>query len=103
MTTFDIRICEESDGTTIELHGEFDLAATEPLARAIAQACATAKETLTLDLAQTTYIDSSCLHVVAGGAERCIQNRVKLRVVGATGVVRRVFEITGLDELLTDE
>jgi stage II sporulation protein AA (anti-sigma F factor antagonist) len=77
--------------------GELDLAVTEVLSDAIAAVEAPA---LVIDLSGLTFIDSSGLKVLVAAKRRFDQEGGKLRVEGAEGSVRRVFELAGLADVL---
>ncbi|GAA1420741.1 STAS domain-containing protein [Catellatospora coxensis] len=56
-----------------------------------------------VDLSQVAFMDSTGLHVLLTARERAHGSGVGFRVVGATGLVRRVLAVTGVLELLTGE
>ncbi|HEX5587828.1 MAG TPA: STAS domain-containing protein [Acidimicrobiia bacterium] len=85
----------------IEAAGEIDVA-TSPLLRAeLAEALEQGPDTVTLDLARVSFIDSSGLGVLVGALKRLREHQADatLRVVHTQDAVRKVFDITGLDEL----
>lgn len=85
----------------IEVAGEIDVA-TSPLLRAeLAAVLDEAPETITLDLAHVSFIDSSGLGVLVGALKRLREHHpdAGLRVLHAKDAVRKVFDITGLDGL----
>jgi anti-anti-sigma factor len=57
---------------------------------------------LTIDVTGLTFLSASGLEVIASAARRAEQAGGQVRVAGASGIVRRVFELTGLQPLLTD-
>jgi len=54
---------------------------------------------LRIDLAEVTYADSSAVTEFVRAAELCTSNGTRLRLVGAREIVRRVFELTGVDDM----
>jgi anti-anti-sigma factor len=91
----------DTDELTVPISGEFEMARTftaEPaLERALEQP---GLRRLTLDLSETTFIDSTGLGVVlrlAGDAER---RGVELEIVPGPPEVQRVFETAGLTDAL---
>ena len=85
---------------------------TSPRPRASGRHCATgspaAREDITLDLSDVTFIDSSGLGVLVGALKQ-FRDQAKgsggdardgtLRIVGAREPVRKVFEVTGLSSV----
>ena len=53
-----------------------------------------------IDLTELRYCDSSGIRALLFAADRCRKAGTTLRVMGAHGTVRRVFEITGTVEFL---
>jgi anti-anti-sigma factor len=91
------------DGTArVIVAGEIDLATSHDLSEAIKQALTEAPKALVIDLSDVSFCDSSGLGVLAVSERECKLQGVQYRITGATGAVRRVFDITGLDELLDD-
>jgi anti-anti-sigma factor len=87
-------------GTTVRLEGELDLSWSRELESALRDAQGTAgTEGVVIDLAGLTFVDSSGLLVLLT-AHRRAQPAVPLRLRGARGQVKRVFELTGLSEAL---
>lgn len=84
-------IDEERD--TLRLVGELDLSRADALREALARTNGTG--TVTLDLAELTYIDSTGLHVLMEHLGTGASPTIRLLNVSPT--VRRVFEITALD------
>jgi anti-sigma B factor antagonist len=95
----------ERDGTAehpvIRASGEIDVA-TSPLLRSeLATVIGSAPASVTVDLAQVSFIDSSGLGVLVGALKRVREMNpdAKLRVVHPQDAVKKVFDITGLDGL----
>jgi anti-sigma B factor antagonist len=83
---------------TVRAAGELDLATTGQLRAALADARAKSVETVTLDLRQLTFIDSSGLAAVLEFHNGCGQRGIDLTVVRGPEQVDSVFRITGVDE-----
>jgi anti-sigma B factor antagonist len=86
----------------VALHGEIDLS-TSPLLRAtlVSLIDGGARE-LTVDMSEVTFVDSTGLGVLVG-ALQLLQSHGGdgLSVRGVGPVVRRVFELTGLDAVFS--
>lgn len=93
----------EVDGACVVLvSGEVDLASAGDLRSALATAAAQRPARLVVDLTAVSFVDSSGLGAIAGGLRAQREHGGGLDVVGAAAHVRRVFEISGLGELLAD-
>lgn len=88
--------------TVVVVAGEVDLASAGELRSALATAAEGRPEQILVDLSGVTFVDSSGLGAIAGGLRAQRAHGGQLRVIGAPAHVRRVFEISGLGELLGD-
>ena len=97
----EIRIDLSAVGVTVlELLGDHDLATADELAAAIDQALAS-RPGLVVDLSETTFIDSTVLHLLIN-AHQALQARghgVIVQITAASAVLR-VLELTHLDNAL---
>ncbi len=97
----EIRIDLSTAGVAVlELLGEYDLATAEELSAAIDQALVE-RPGLVLDLSQTTFIDSTVVHLLTG-AQQVLEARGHELIVQLTETspVLRVLELTQLDSAL---
>jgi stage II sporulation protein AA (anti-sigma F factor antagonist) len=83
---------------TVRVAGEVDLDTAEQLAAGLG-AC---HGTVVVDLAGVTFIDSSGLGTLVRARNRLTSEGGGLLVAEPTERVRRLFELTGLTELLAD-
>ncbi|OZM70117.1 hypothetical protein CFN78_26970 [Amycolatopsis antarctica] len=97
-----LRITTSGAATTVlEVTGEVDLSTADQLAEAIdAAASADEVELVTVDLAGVSFMDSAGLRVLVSGMKQADARGAKLVVAGPQPQVRKVFELTGLDEVL---
>lgn len=80
--------------------GELD-ATTAPVLREAIEALETGEEpVIVLDLTEVTFIDSSGLQAITSSLRRLRGEGRQLQVAGASRSVRRIFEVTGLADLL---
>lgn len=78
--------------------GEIDLA-TAPLLRAtLSDLVDDGARLITLDFAEVTFLDSSGLGVLVAAMKRLEARGGRIRVEHSRDNVRRIFEITGLDQ-----
>ena len=81
--------------------GEIDLATVAPLRDAMTAAAKSGNyDDIVIDLLGVDFIDSSGLHVIAE-TQRALRARGGDTKVICTGNVRKLFEIIGLNEILT--
>ncbi len=87
----------------VAVHGEHDIASAPNLRTAIEEAFARSQGVV-VDLTPSTFIDSTVLGVLLSARERAQEEELGYAVVlePAAGdpAVRRILEVTGLDELL---
>ena len=90
------------DGATVHLvlEGELDLASVPTFEDELRRAEADAPKTLVIDLAGLRFMDSSGLRALVMADERARKQSRRLAIVPGPPPVRRVFEITKLDERL---
>ena len=93
---------DERGRLRVALVGEFDLAGVEGFREVVTRAIDSGKHReIEFDLERLTFIDSSGLHALAE-AERSMRARgATVNVVGVAPQLRKVFELIGLDRVLT--
>ena len=84
----------------VHLRGEIDLAVSDEV---LATLVALPGSTVVADLSGATFCDASALRAFVRARREVLQRGHGFRIEGARGIVRRVFTITGLDDLLQDE
>jgi anti-anti-sigma factor len=88
----------------VRVAGEMDLAVIGAVDREIERVEATDATKIVLDLDQLEFMDASGLRLLLHLSERSANNGRRLRVTRAGALqVRRVMEMTGVDELLPFE
>ena len=98
-TDFHVTVDQQTGRCSVELSGELDLASAHRLRAVLVQL---SPGTVDMDVSKVTFVDSSGLAVIVAAHKRVSHLGGTLRVIGATGVVRRVFELTGLAFLLAE-
>jgi anti-anti-sigma factor len=102
MTQFELLQTEPSEGVLVfGMSGEIDLGTVRPFKEAAEAAVDRDYRELVFDLSRVEFIDSSGLHVLASAHKRMAAKGGKVTVVCTSPLMRRVFEITELDTLLT--
>lgn len=80
------------------LYDEFDICNKSQLSAALEESVGYRK--ITIDLAQTTFIDASILGVFVRLAGRCRKhNAGQVQIVNANGYIRKLFSICGLESV----
>ncbi|WP_433044161.1 STAS domain-containing protein [Dactylosporangium sp. CS-033363] len=90
-----------ADGhAVVHADGELDVGNAPELRKAVAAAL-DARPALVVDLAAVTFMDSVSLGVLIGAYNRARENGGAFAVVCTDERVRRIFRITGLDQVFT--
>lgn len=100
----DLSSSAPADGVVlVAVHGEHDIASAPNLRTAIEAALGRSQHVV-VDLTPATFVDSTVLGVLLSARQRALEEEVGYAVVlePATGdpAVRRILEVTGLDQLL---
>ena len=90
-----LTITPTAEGCVVE--GEIDAHTAPSLASALANL---SSARCTLDLAGVLFIDSSGLRVLIEAHQRAIADGGAVQIIHASPAVRRVFEISGVDQYL---
>ena len=86
--------------TTITLTGEFDLSVVPRVEDEFRRVEADLPSLLVLDLSGLSFMDSSGLRIVVTADDRARRQGRRFVVVNGPDAVRRVFEITKVDEVV---
>ena len=84
--------------TVVVTRGELDLACRDSLRDALSDLSGA----VVVDLEDVTFLDSSCIGVLAGAAQRLRDDHGDLRIRRPADVPRRALEITGLEGWIDD-
>jgi len=87
----------------IVLAGELDGATAPFLVRTLVEVNETLEGDLVLDIKKLSFIDSTGLSVFVSQQKKLSANGRKLVIYAPTAMARRLFQITGLGEVLTIE
>lgn len=85
------------DVAVVEASGELDLLTSSEFRDCLVSATGEGAERVVVDLTGVTFIDSSALGALVGGARRSAERGAELMIVCPAGSVARVIEITGLN------
>ena len=93
---FSARVRDENGALVVEIHGELDDATAPVLRDAIGKLLAQGRATLTLDLRNMTFIDSTGIGALVGALKRCRSAAGDVVLRGPSAATSRVLELTGL-------
>ncbi len=97
--TFHIEEREAGGTPVISVQGEIDVATAPQLRESIHGVIAKGSRTVVLDLLGVTFLDSTALGVLVGGLKRCRELGGEFHIVVADARIKKIFEITGLDNV----
>lgn len=100
---FSFWVRHDGDDAIVYTSGELDIASASRFADAIEMTGSIPDVHVIIDVSQLTFLDAAGISAIVAAHERLLQSSGHgLSVREASGVVRRVFEITGLVGLLSD-
>jgi anti-anti-sigma factor len=89
----------EGNLAVLAAQGEFDIVTAETLAVALRDACVAGLD-VELDLREVTFLDASALRCFAAARLQFAESGCSLTVVNPPRIVTRMFELTGLTDLI---
>ena len=95
MPLFDVQIAQTPGGVRLALSGEIDMSTIDELRRRTADTLAEATDTVVLDLAAVTFLDSSGLRLMLQLNREVKERGGRFVVMPGDGPVSRLFELTG--------
>jgi anti-anti-sigma factor len=98
---FDVLTVNRNGRAIVFVTGEIDLSVAARFRDAL-RVARNASSDVIIDLTEVRFIDSTGINALVG-AYKAAPDPSRLRVVGARASVRRVFEMTGIAELLLDQ
>ena len=96
--SFGVEVVNANGRAIVSVHGEIDLCCGPAIRDALSAAQQDSPDVI-VDLSGVTFMDSTGLNALIGAYRRAPEGG-SLAVVGAPPAVRRVFDLTGLSELL---
>lgn len=84
----------------VHVSGEVDVTSAAVLRDALEALIADGRRQLTLDLTKVTFMDSTGLGIIVGRLKRLARHGGVMTIAASHERVLRVFDITGLDQLL---
>ncbi len=96
---FDVKTVNRNGRAIVFMSGEIDLAAKEQIGDALSAARQGSADVV-VDLSELTFIDSTGINALVSEVLKVREGR--FQIVGVPARIRRVFEITGVADLLLD-
>jgi anti-anti-sigma factor len=96
---FSMKVKIRGFGHQVDLHGELDLVVSRVVE---ARLVGLVGPRIDVDLSTLVFLDAQGLASLVRARRRIREAGRNLRLVGATGIVRRVFEVTALEAELDD-
>lgn len=100
---FEVQDHVHSGRHTLVLSGTLDMAHAGELELMVSRICVGGLAALVMNLAQLTSMDSTGLRAVAGAHRTCQEQGIEFRIVPGGDDVQRLFEISGLVDVLPFE
>jgi anti-sigma B factor antagonist len=96
-----IDVSNEGDRAAARLSGELDIVTAETCKRQLSEVVDGGAKTLRLDLGELAFIDSSGLGALVAVHHHAVAAGATVELAGVSSQVRRLMQITRLDELFT--
>ena len=100
MRSFNVETIEAENATHVKLTGDLDLSTAKRAEEAIEAAERSGSSMVVVDLRGLSFMDSTGLRVIVSADKRARRSNKRVVIVQGPAAVRRVFEITRLDERL---
>jgi anti-sigma B factor antagonist len=91
----------DSERHVVAVRGDVDLFTAPELKKVLADAIGTGRIRIIVDLAETTFLDSSALGVLVVARKRLRASHGDLAIVNLNESLTTIFKMTGLDQTFT--
>ena len=91
----------DAERHVLAVRGEIDLFTAPELKQVLAESIEAGRIRIIVDLAETTFLDSTALGVLIGAVKRLRSRDGALAIVNTDENIAKTFEITGLDQIFT--
>lgn len=98
-----IELKEKPNGYLVMLRGEVDIYTAPKLKQSLIPLTEQSKNTVCIDLKDVTYLDSTGLGIFIQALKSATKNNSHLKLIRVKGRVLRLFEVTGLEDIMTIE
>lgn len=101
MLNFDLESRVEDERAVVTVRGDFDLQVAERVVAELAKVEEAAPALLVIDLSGLSFMDSSGMGVIAAAQARAVEAGRRIVLVRPPYTVRRAFELSGFDDVVT--
>jgi anti-anti-sigma factor len=98
---FDVESRVEDDRTVVSVRGDFDLQVAERVVTELEKVEESQPALLVIDLSRLSFMDSSGMGVIAAAQARAVEAGRRLVLVRPPYSVRRAFELSGFEDVVT--
>ncbi len=98
---FRIEACVAGAVARLAVYGEVDAASAPELEARLAEAAEAGCTEVELDFSRLEFIDSSGLSVLVGAHQQLRNSGIQLVIASSPPAARRIFDISGLNRVLT--
>jgi anti-anti-sigma factor len=98
---FDLQTESEGNSALVRIRGDLDLQVAQQVADELTRVESSGPDPLVLDLSSLSFMDSSGMGVIAAAHARAVEAGRRFLIVDPPPGVRRAFEMSGLDEVIT--
>ena len=99
-TDLDVTVLDDDTTRFVALRGDVDIATVGRAAVVLLDALLTGYETVVLDLARVTFLDSCGLHLAMNATQVAAAQGVRFVVVPGPPHVQRIFALTGVGSVV---
>ncbi|MBB5174208.1 STAS domain-containing protein [Texcoconibacillus texcoconensis] len=99
----ELQVQERENESTVFLQGEVDVYTASTLKESLLPLTEKQDEKVVVDLSEVDYIDSTGLGIFIGALKSTDKHGSSLKLVGLNDRVSRLFDITGLNEVMDIE
>lgn len=96
-----IDINEKENGVIVKLKGEIDIYTAPKLRKSLIPLTEKSEDTVCVDLNGVTYLDSTGLGIFIYALKSATKHESDLKLIRVKDRVLRLFEVTGLKEIMT--
>ncbi|HLM08179.1 MAG TPA: STAS domain-containing protein [Thermoleophilaceae bacterium] len=101
MLNFELESQVQGDRAIVTVRGDFDMQVAERVAAELTKVEAAGAELVVIDLRRLSFLDSAGMGVIAAAHARATDAGRRLAVVRPPYNVRRAFELSGFDDVVT--
>ena len=101
MLNFELESRVEEERAIVTVRGDLDLQVAERVVAELAKVEESAPALLVIDLSGISFLDSAGMGVIAAAQARAVEAGRRIVLVRPPYTVRRAFELSGFDEVIT--